>query len=395
MAVTIRNMVGFWIEEAGVYGFPSASTVSDGSGVGKCNFDIQHLEAIASLPFTDMGSDTLGWLHGEIKVSDFGTPPDESSIVYCENSSSVNKGPQLHVKLSGSGFVVGLYQSNGSTLIAWGSTEWTFDTWYEFRVEGGAFGAVLDFGVKGSIANEVTDASYTQLLDVRIHINTTDHNEGQIYCRYRNLALASSTTRADRMAEPNIQEKLHNDSGTPDFDGYNLSSGSNKSDLVDDWEVSLADDGTYLISDIDAGDTLRQTLLTDTLTLDDVIAVKIYSKMRLDLEDKDGVYGSMISDGSGNLQEERKSAIADNYQYRRAIFNTNGNGDPWTQARLDAMEYGFSYTDGGDITNVRGTAVHCEVLAMVADAGTDPAAAQAGPLVNNEPLRSKLQGLVA
>ena len=375
MAATVRNMVGFWIPQETAYGSGSGSTVSNGAGEGKVNFDTEHLEAFAGVGVA-MGSDTVSWLHGEIKPADFGGVDFLSIIIYCETLGSVNKGPQLAIKIvSGSPqkYVVGLYQSDGFTLIAWGATEWTFGVWYEFRIEGGVFGAVLDYGVKGSIANEVTDATYTQLLNTSIHIDTSDNNESSIYCVYRNLAVLSSTTRADQMAEPNIQEKTHNGSGTPDYDDFNLSGGSDKSILVDDWESGDADDDTtYLISAVAADETDRQTLLTDALTLADVIAVKIYGRMRLDIDAKDATSGVMISDNFNNSQGVRTIRATDAWFYIRAVFNTNGNSLPWSQGRLNAMEYGFSHTDGGDITNVRGSAVHCEALAMVADAGVDP-----------------------
>ena len=373
MAATVRNMVGFWIPQEAAIGFAGGSFDSNGSGEGKAGFDGDGLEAFQASTYPTMGSDTIGWLHGEIKVEDFGDADDESVIIYCENQVSSNRGPQLFVKLSGSGFVVGLYQSNGSTLIGYGSTVFSFGTWYEFRTEGGTFGAVLDFGVLGSMTEQVNDKTYTQLLDTRIHPVTTNHSEAAKFCHYRNVALLTSTTRVDRMAEPDIQEKIHNDSGTPDFDEFNTSSGSDKSILVDDWESGNADDNTtHLITDVAANDTDRQTLLTDSLTLANIIAVKVYGRIRLDIDDKDGTAGVMISDGSGNFQELQLLLISNGWFYRRSLWNTNGNGDPWTQTRLDDMEYGFSYTDGGDITNLRATVVHCEALAMVADAGVDP-----------------------
>ena len=366
------NFAGWTSPDEDYYG-PTHSGATVGSGSLTLAMDgSENLQLTQPGP-SDILLNTYRWLHGSLLIPDWDKPLRATEVLYTESTTGIAKGPQLFADISGSGFVVGLFKADGSTVLGTGSTEFSFDTEYEYRIEENGSSVVLDFGVAGSMSEEV-NAAYNEInsrMDVRVRFRT-DIAISDLDITYKAFGYYTSPDRSSRQRTITVLALPHNDD-TPQVDEYTtISSGTDKSAMVDDYVSGGADgDGTTISSSIAKGETEGQTLVTPNISLSTVQALKVTLEHRLQIADKEAVMGSLIGDGSSGEHSHVNIDTSTAYHFFRTVFTTDANGNPWTQARLDNVQYGHEITVGPedeDVVNVFLTAVHAEAIGSTADA---------------------------
>ena len=363
------NLAGWTSPDEDYYG-----TINSGATVGSGSLTIP-LNGTSFLQLTqpvgDVPLNTYRWLHGSLLLPEWtGFANTVVLLLHSEDTFGIDKGPKLYAKrTAGSGYVVQLRESNGSTILGTGSTEFSFDTEYEYRIESNGSFVVLDFGVAGSMSEEV-NAAYAQQMDQRVRF-VVNFNTPGLNVTYKAFGYYTSPNRQDRQRTITVLALPHNDD-TPQVDEYpTLSAGSNKSAMVDDYVTGGGDgDITRISSQIGAGETEGQTLVTPNISLSTVQALKVTLEHKLQIEDKEVVMGPLIGDGSSGEHSHKRINTGTAYTFFRAVFTTDANGNAWTQARLDNVQYGHELTVGPentDVVNVNLTAVHAEAIGSTAD----------------------------
>ena len=380
------NFAGWTVPDNDYYGsLNSGATTGSGSLIlaldGSANLQLKQ-PRLGDVPLS-----TYRWLHGSLFLPEWtGFANTVILLLHSESILGTDKGPKLYAKrTAGSGYVVQLRESNGSTILGTGSTEFSFDTEYEYRIESNGSFVVLDFGSAGSMSEEV-NAAYTQQMDRRVRF-VVNFNTPGLDVTYKAFGYYTSPNRQDRQRTITVLALPHDDN-TPQVDEYpNIHpSGTDKSVQVDDYETGGADgDSTYIRSEIAKGETEGQTLVTPNISLSTVQALKVTLEHRLISADKEAVMGPLIADGFvGGEHSHRINNAATSYTFFRSVFTTDANGNAWTQTRLNNAEYGHELTAGPediDVVNVHLTAVHAEAIGSTADA---PPAIAVAPQVHHQ-----------
>ena len=364
------NFAGWTVVDEDYYG-----PIHSGATVGSGSLTIPMNQSFLQLIQPTLGDVTLStyrWLHGSLLVPNWSDLEEATTrLLHTENTFGAPRGPKLYAVKRGSSYVVQLRKSDGTSLGSAGSTEFSFNTEYEYRIESNGSSVVLDFGTAGSMSEEM-NVAYAEQMDQRVRFITNFFTDPALDITYKAFGYYTSPNRQDRQRTITVLALPHNDD-TPQVDEYpTLTTGTDKSAMVDDYDSGGADvDTTTISSSIAKGETEGQTLVTPNISLSTVQALKVTLEHRLQIADKEAVMGSLIGDGSSGEHSHVNIDTSTAYHFFRTVFTTDANGNPWTQARLDNVQYGHEITVGPedeDVVNVFLTAVHAEAIGSTADA---------------------------
>ena len=154
--------------------------------------------------------------------------------------------------------------------------------------------------------------------------------------------------------------------GTPVYDQWNNSGGTNKADSTDDLIAGNNDGETTRIADPGTVNTaFRQTLFTTALTQTDISAVQVGAIFRVTSDSKIISVAYIISDGTTSVSSSLSSDTDTAYHsLENIIYNTAPDGTSWDQTDLNNMQIGRLSNIGAEAINQRVTTMMAEVLSL-------------------------------
>ena len=285
-------------------------------------------------------------------------------------------GNQVRLELEQSGGDLGkyiwrVYDEDSSVVRLSGTTLFSRGTYQEIRIDQDRTNWTL--WVDG--VNEGSAADINVVVNTQLDLASGPSDGTNNDLRYRGMGIRMSADEADRPDVSSITYGACYPGGNDGGSGQNqysdtaCSAADDNGDYTewDDWASGSADDATSF--NCGPGGTAEREISTlVNVTVANVASIYVRARMRASLATKTVQTFTIERDGSGNEQEKANDNVtSDNWRTRVGhYFDTDPNGDPWNQTRLDALRLGVRTLDTNG-ANDQWTAIFAEAWGMTTD----------------------------